>query len=90
MLYDIGFGLFDLKILCHFNNFSVISPPGSRRYQISEIEVARPGFEPRTLVPTVKSLLYLRKIYVICSAFDSKVVTERQWSRVKQKCIIRI
>ena len=30
-----------------FNNISVISQLGGRKYSISEIEVARPGLEPQ-------------------------------------------
>ena len=37
-----------LRILCHFNNLSVISQLGSKRYTMSGIEVARPRFEPWT------------------------------------------
>ena len=48
------------RILKHFNtsNISVISRLGSRRHLISEIEVARPRFEP--LSPQAKSLHHQR------------------------------
>ena len=37
-----------LRILRRFDNISVISPLGSRRYPITEIEVQRLWLEPRT------------------------------------------
>ena len=45
-----------LKILCPFNNISVILRFESWRYPISEIKVARPGFQPRTLCSTTQEL----------------------------------
>ena len=43
-----------LRILCRFNNLSVITQLGSRRYPISENKVERPWFKPWT--PYSKSL----------------------------------
>ena len=36
-----------LRISCCFNNLSIITPIGSRRYQTSEIVAARKTFKPR-------------------------------------------
>ena len=41
----VGLGWVVFRNLHRFNNFSVILRLGSRRYLISEIEEARPGFE---------------------------------------------
>ena len=43
-----------------FTSLSVITRPGSRRYPISEIEEARPGFEPRMLAPQAKSIAIVK------------------------------
>ena len=42
--------------LHHLNSISVISQLGSRKYPISEIEVARPGVEPATPVSANQEL----------------------------------
>ena len=57
-----------LRILCRqIKKMSVISQLGSRRYQISEIQVARPGFEPGLLAPQAKGLKPLDFRCTICA-----------------------
>ena len=53
------FGWVVFRILCRFNIISVISQlgVGSWRYPISEIGVARPGFEPQSPCSTSQELL---------------------------------
>ena len=47
-----------LWILLRFNNLSIISRLGSRRYPIYDIEVANPRFEPWTLCSARQKLNY--------------------------------
>ena len=64
ILYFYVFGLGNFHGLRCFNNISVITRLEIRRYPISEIVVAGPGFEPRTrLAPQTKTAFPLNRCY---------------------------